>query len=278
MTNDYKTIRYEERDRVAWVTLDRPEVHNAFNMEMLREIRHCWRSLRDNDDIGAVVVTGAGDKAFCAGLDRADIADPDGVRDIPERTEIRVHGHTPLHFDDPSDWISPKTGADLWKPMIAAVNGMACAGAFYLLGQVEFIIASDDATFFDPHTAYGMPAVYEPMSMLQRMPIGEVMRMTLMGDRERLSAARAHQIGLVQEVVPRERLHEAAHRAAAIIADQPDLAVQTTVRAVWYAQEMGYRQALDVARTLVQLGTGDEALAEGQRRFGSGRRPPWTLR
>jgi enoyl-CoA hydratase/carnithine racemase len=110
------------------------------------------------------------------------------------------------------------------------------------------------------------------------MPLGEVMRMFLMGAHERMTARRAHEIGLVQEVVPASGLHEAAERAALAIASQPPLAVQTTVRAVWYAQELGYRQALDVARTLTRLGTDEESMAAGQREFLSGRRPDWRPR
>jgi enoyl-CoA hydratase/carnithine racemase len=269
----YQTLDYAERDGVAWVTLDRPEVHNAFDGRMMREIHECWRELRENDDVRAVVLTGAGDKAFCTGIDR----NAEGVGE-GQPSEVGQRGSTPLHLDDPGDLLPPKTAGQLWKPVIAAVNGMACGGAFYLLGEVEFIIAAEHATFFDPHTSFGMAAVFEPMLMLQRMPLGEVMRMTLMGNAERLSAQRAHQIGLVQEVVPAAELHETAHRVAAAIAAQPPLAVQTSVRAVWYAQELGHRQALDVAKTLVQLGTDQESLAEGQRRFASGRREEWRLR
>ena len=72
-------------------------------------------------------------------------------------------GSTPFMFDDPGENIGPKTN-DLWKPVIAAVNGTAAAGAFYLLGQVDFIIAAEHATFVDPHVTYAMPAVYEPIS------------------------------------------------------------------------------------------------------------------
>ena len=270
----FKTLTYEERDRVAWVTLNRPEVHNAFDVEMMREIHQCWRELRDNDDVRAVVLTGAGDKAFCTGLDRTEaaIGDPDRPLDVGQR------GATPLHLDDPGDLLPPKTAGDLWKPVIAAVNGMACGGAFYLLGEVEFIIAAEHATFFDPHTTFGMAAVFESILMAQRMPLGEVMRMALMGSHERISARRAYEIGLVQEVVPAAELHEAAHRTAALLASQPPLAVQATVRAVWCARELGHRQALDVAKTLVQLGTDDASLAEGQRAFTSGRRAEWRLR
>lgn len=271
---DYTTLRYEERNGVAWITLNRPDVHNAFDLVMMRELHRCWRELRDDDDVRVVVLTGAGDKAFCTGVDRAaaGVGEPDRPNDIGQR------GATPLHLNDPGDWLPPKTAGDLWKPVIAAVNGMACGGAFYLLGEVEFIIAADHATFFDPHTTYGMAAVFEPMMMLQRMPLGEVMRMSLMGAHERMSARRACEVGLVQEVVPGDELLEAAGRAAEIIASQPPLAVQATVRAVWYAQELGHRQALDVAKTLVQLGTDENSLAAGQRAFASGRRPRWRLR
>jgi enoyl-CoA hydratase/carnithine racemase len=268
----YQSLKYEERDGVAWVTLNRPEVLNAFDIAMARELHDCWRDLRDNDDVRVVVLTGAGEKAFCTGLDRTGIGSPGRPDDLGQ------HGATPFHHNDPAELLPPKTAGQLWKPIIAAVNGMACGGAFYLLGEVEFIIAADHATFFDPHVSYGMAAVFEPMMMLQRMPLGEVMRMSLMGSHERMSARRAYEVGLVQEVVPAAELNDAAHRAAAVIAAQPPLAVQATVRAVWYAQELGYRQALDVAKTLVPLGTDSESLAAGQRSFASGHRPDWRLR
>jgi enoyl-CoA hydratase/carnithine racemase len=259
---------------VAWITLNRPEVLNAFDVTMMHELHECWRELRDNDDVNAIVLTGAQDKAFCTGLDRdaAGVGGPDLATDLAQR------GGTPLHVSDPGDWLRPKTAGELWKPVIAAVNGMACGGAFYLLGEADIIIAAEHATFFDPHTTYGMAAVFEPMMMLQRMPIGEVLRMSLMGAHERMSAQRAHEIGLVQEVVPGAQLTEAARYVAETIAAQPPLAVQATVRAVWYAQELGYRQALDVAKTLIHLGTDQESLAAGQRLFASGRRPEWRLR
>ena len=271
---DYKTLLYEEIGAVARVTLNRPEVHNAFDLDMMHELHACWRALRDNDDVRAVVLTGAGDKAFCTGLDRdaAAVGEPGRPQALGQR------GGTPLHQNEPGDLIPPKTACDLWKPVIAAVNGMACAGAFYLLGEVEFMVAAEHATFFDSHTTLGMASVFESMMMAQRMPLGEVMRMALMGLHERLTARRAYEVGLVQEVVPAAELQDAALRAAEAIASQPALAVQATVRAIWYARELGYRQALDVGDTLVMLGTDDSALAEGQRSFRSGRRVDWRPR
>ncbi len=185
---EYETLRYEESDAVATVTLNRPERLNSFNTKMAEEIHSVWRGLRYNDRIRCVVLTGAGDKAFCTGIDRG--------QEVPQPT-------SPFMVDDPGLLLGPKS-AGLWKPVIAAVNGMACGGAFYFLGEVEFTIAAEHATFFDPHVTYGMTAAFEPILMRQYMPFAEIMRLTLMGNHERMSAARAFQIGLVSEVVPGE--------------------------------------------------------------------------
>jgi enoyl-CoA hydratase/carnithine racemase len=267
----YETLLYEETDGVAWVTLNRPEVLNAFNEKMQIELKDVWRSLRTNDDVRAIVLTGAGDKAFCTGIDRTET--------MGAAVADRVVGSrgSPFMFDDPGKNICPKQN-DLWKPVIAAVNGMACAGAFYLLGEVEFIIAADHATFFDPHVTYGMTAVFEPLHMLPKMPFCEIMRLSLLGAHERLSAQRAFDIGLVSELVPGAELREAAGRTAAIIASQPPLAIQGTVRALWSGLDHTRAQSLDLAYAYVGLGTSQDSLDEGQRVFASGRRVEWRLR
>ncbi|MDX6216654.1 MAG: hypothetical protein QOG99_2238 [Frankiales bacterium] len=270
----FTTLQVTVDSGVAEVVLDRPKALNAFDEVMIEELYSCWRTFREDDDVRAVVLTGSGDKAFCTGIDRN--AAQVGV--AGRRSAVGQQGATPLHFDDPGERISPKSGADLWKPVVAAVNGMACAGAFYLLGEVDIIIAAEHATFFDPHVTYGMAAVFEPMAMLQRMPLGEVLRMSLMGVHERVSAQRALDIGLVSEVVPADDLRVAARQVAAVIAGQPPLAVQTTVRAIWQALDLGYRQALDLGKVLVQLGSDEASLAEGQQLFASGARPSYRLR
>ena len=298
---DFATLTYEERDGVAWVTLNRPEVHNAFNLSMQRELHHVWTSLRHHDDVRVVVLTGAGDEAFCTGIDRHETLPPKGApgrggggedaggggehaggrgEDAGETGEPRLRlgaGSTPFTFDDPGRRIGPKS-CDLWKPVIAAVNGMACGGAFYMLGEVEFIIAADHATFFDPHVTYGMTAAFEPLHMAGRMPFGEIMRLSLLGGHERISARRACEIGLVSEVVARDQLAQSAAWAAGAIARQPPLAVQGTLRALWTAREMSRAQALSLAYAFVGLGTSADSIAAGQRTFASGERPDWRLR
>ena len=268
---EFSTIRYRTDGGVAWVTLDRPDVLNAFNTQMLRELRTVWRSLRTDDSVRCVVLDAEGDRAFCTGVDRAEAL---GDGDAP--SEVGAVGG-PFHFDDPGEWLGPKSN-DLWKPVIAAVRGIACGGAFYLLGEVDIIVAADDATFFDPHVTYGMAAVFESVHMLQRMPLGEVLRMQLTGAHERVGARRAYEVGLVSEVVAPAELAEAAEVLARVIASQPPLAVQATLRAVWAAQELPRRQALDAGVALVAAGNTPEQLAAGQEQFASGQRVQWRLR
>jgi enoyl-CoA hydratase/carnithine racemase len=267
-----QTLLYDEHDGVAWVTLNRPEVHNAFNAQMQRELHELWRGLRRNDDVRVVVLTGAGEQAFCTGIDRTEAlsSGPPGERAVGAVS-------TPFMFDDPGTNIGPKS-CDLWKPVIAAVNGMACGGAFYMLGEVEFIIAAAHATFFDPHVTYGMTAAFEPTHLLQKMPFHEIMRLTLLGNRERLSAKRAYEIGLVSEVVPIEQLRAAAQWSAEAIASAPPLAIQGSVRAIWAARELSRSQALGLGYAFVGLGTSAESIRQGQAAFASGKRVPWKLR
>ena len=269
---DLETLLYDESDGVAWVTLNRPEALNAFDTVMQRELRDLWSMLRTNDDVRCVVLTGAGDKAFCTGLDREGIGSFD---DLPPG---KLPGYnTPWDFDDPGRSVCPKSN-QLWKPVIAAVNGMACGGAFYILGEVDFIIAADHATFFDPHVTYGMPAAFEPIFLLHKMPFQEVMRLSLLGAHERMSAERAREVGLVSEVAPGVELGERARWAANAIAEQPALAIQGTLRALWMGLEVSRRQALDNAYLFTNVGTDPASLAEGQERFASGKRIEWRLR
>jgi len=275
-TRDYETVIYDERDGVAWITLDRPERHNAFNSLMQREMRDIWRSMRFNEDVRCAVLTGAGDQAFCSGIDRMEQMGGE-TNASTDDTVVGAHGGTPFHLNDPGSNLGPKS-CDLWKPVIAAVNGLACGGAFYMLGEVEFIIAAEHATFFDPHVTYGMTASFEPIHMSGITPFGDIARISLMGSHERMTAQRAYDIGMVSQVVPGAELLDAAGFCAGVIAAQPKLAVEGTVRALWAAREFGSRAALSLGYAFVGLGTSQDSLAEGQRQFESGERPEWRAR
>ena len=206
---EFQTLLYDEQDGVAWVTLEPPR--GAQRLQRRRcsaSSTTLWRGLRRNDDVRVAVLTGRRRARPSAPASTAPKRWASRRRPRPAQP-VRAVGSasTPFMFDDPGANIGPKS-CDLWKPVIAAVNGMACGGAFYMLGEVEFIIAAEHATFFDPHVTYGMTAAFEPMHMLQKMPFHEIMRMSLLGNHERLSAKRAHEIGLVSEVVPADQLRD----------------------------------------------------------------------
>lgn len=230
-----------ERDKgtgVAVVTLNRPERLNAVNLDTVAQLSLVWRELRFDDTVRAVVLTGAGERAFCTGIDRS--------AEVPQPS-------SPYSTDDPLIAIGPKAN-DLWKPVIAAVRGMACGGAFYLLGEAEFVIAAEDATFFDPHTTYGMVSAYESMYLALRMPHGEAARLALMGTAERMSARRAYEIGFVSELTAPGGELTVAVGCAEAIAGFPTEAVQGTVRSLWAAKEPTLAQAHARAPGFVALG------------------------
>lgn len=257
---DLETLTYEQRGFVAIVTLNRPERHNSFNEAMQAELREMWQTLKADDSVRCVVLTAAGSKAFCTGIDRSDIP----------VTEEQFY-FDPYTYDDPGKRIGPRS-QELWKPVIAAVNGMACGGAFYLLGESDVIIAAEHATFFDPHVTYAMPAVFEPVLMLTRMPFGEVLRMTLTGNAERISAATAQRMGLVSEVVPAEELLDAAMRLAEAIAANPPAAVQASLRTLWAARDLTAQQLQSIGNLFLTEAMTVENMAQGQEIFSSGKR------
>ncbi len=263
--NEFETIAIDFDGNVAWVTLNRPDVLNAFNSLMQKEIRETWRAFREMDEVHAVVLTGSGGKSFCVGIDR------DGDMSALDESENLYGTSNNFMYDDPGDDLGPKS-CDLWKPVICAVNGMCCGGAFYFLAESDIIIAAEHATFFDPHVTYGMPAVYEPMKMAQRMPLGEILRMTLLGNHERLSAETAKRIGLVSEIVPMDDLRNRASWISSAIASQPTIAVQASLRAIWAANDLGRLDALSHAPSLLSTGMSKKAMAEGQALFESGER------
>jgi len=274
--DSFEHLLYEERDGVAVVTLNRPEVHNAFNEAMQADLRHLWRGLRSNDDVRAVVLTGAGQKAFCTGIDREESIQ------VGYLEKQKISGHatgqvsTPFMYNDPGYNINPKQN-DLWKPVIVAVNGMACGGALYMLGEADIVIAAENATFFDPHVTYGMVAGYESTHLLQKLPLGETLRLALLGAHERMSAKRACEMGLVSEVVPADELMERAMWVASAIASAPVLAIQGTLRAIWLAHEETRKLALAQMSALVSLGTTFDNIESGQQEF-QGKRIEWRLR
>lgn len=255
-------VQYEVGDdRVATITLNRPDKLNAINAEMLAEVRRLWGVVRDDDQVNAVVFRAAGTRAFSTGLDRQQgFAYPENVWNKP----------------DPGESLDPRH-LKVWKPVITAINGICAGGAFYVVGGSDVVIVSEDATFFDPHVDFGLVAALEPISMLRRTPLGEVLRMSLMGVEERMSAQRAHQIGLASEIVPQEKLWERAHHVARVIASKPSVATQGTVRAIWESLDAGRSQAM--ARGLAYTQIGNElGIKQVENMLASGKRKPFEVR
>jgi enoyl-CoA hydratase/carnithine racemase len=239
MTPTFETVLFTVADdHVATITLNRPEVLNAFNQQMCSEFATLWSIIREDDAIHAVVLRAAGDRAFSTGVD---------VK-APPRYSANVWSQA-----DPGDWLSPK-GNRVWKPIVCAVHGMAAGGAFYWINESDILICSPEATFFDPHVTYGLTAVLEPIGLAYRVPLGEALRMALMGLDERVSAERALTIGLVTEIVDRAELWERAHQIAASIAAKPPAAIQGTVRAIWESLDVGRSAALARGLAYTQLG------------------------
>jgi enoyl-CoA hydratase/carnithine racemase len=256
---ELETVTFEVTDHVATVTLNRPEAMNGFNQRMLEEFGILWQTVKTDDDVRVVVLRGAGDRAFCTGMDVKE-----GIDRHPN-----VWSQT-----DPGEFLSPKLN-QVWKPLVCAVHGMAAGGAFYWLNEADIMICSEDATFFDPHVSYGLTAALEPIGLARRIPLGEALRIALLGLDERVSAARALQIGLVSEVLPRERLWQRADDIARIIAAKPPAAIQGTVRAIWESLDSTRTQALRTGLSYTQIGN-PAGKAEVDR--SAVPRGQWTLR
>ncbi|ORW97348.1 enoyl-CoA hydratase [Mycobacterium sp. IEC1808] len=231
-------LEVDADDHVATITLNRPEQLNAFNRTMCEEMARAWRAVKLDESVHAVVLRAAGDRAFSAGL---DVKTPYGQ---PEN----VWNH-----EDPGEALSPKW-QKMWKPVVCAVQGMCTAGAFYFLNESDVVICSEDATFFDSHVSAGLVCALEPIGLMRRIGLGETLRMALMGNDERVGADTALRIGLVSEVVARDRLWGRAHEIAATIAAKPPSATQGTVKAIWESLDRPYRAALEQGLIYTRLG------------------------
>jgi enoyl-CoA hydratase/carnithine racemase len=242
----YETILLDTSDAgVLTVTLNRPQVLNAFDERMQAEFATLWEQVRVDDDVRAVVLAAAGDRAFSTGVDVGERLD--------DESPFLDRAHPWAENEDPGRRLSPRRN-EVWKPVIAAVHGMCAGGAFYWVADADIVICSPDATFFDPHVTYGLVAALEPIALRFRMPFGDVARMSLLGLHERMGAERALAIGLVTEVVARDALLGRAQQLATAIASQPPAAVQGTVKALWQSLDLTRAQSLASALMYTQVG------------------------
>ncbi len=260
----YETLAIEKQDRVATLTLNRPERHNAFNLAMARELHTFWADVKRDPEVVCVIVTGAGDKAFCTGMDIADVADGSARS-------------TGTLARDQSPWFRLTAIQNrCWKPVVTAVNGMACAGGLHFVADSDLLICSETASFFDTHVKVGLIAGLEPVGLARRMPLEAVLRMALLGGSERLDARQALALGLVGEVLPPDRLLPRARELAAKIAEHSPAALARTKQAIWESLDVGLDEALDRTWKLINEHTAHADLHEGSRAFVEKRRPRWS--
>jgi enoyl-CoA hydratase/carnithine racemase len=261
----YKHISVEiDESHVATVTLDRPERMNSFDAEMQLAFPEIWEALRLDDGVHCIVLRAVGDQSFTTGVDFSTTSVRHGIPNVFAQFDPGVH-------------LGPKQN-HVWKPLICAVNGMCTGSAFYWINEADIVICSDNATFFDHHVSLGLVAAMQPMGLLHRIPLGEVLRLTLLGLDERMSAERAREIGLVSEVVPGTELWGRAHELAARIAAKPPAAIQGTVKATWQALEIGFMAGQASGLAYSQLGSPLARLNFNPSMFEAGDIPPFEVR
>lgn len=256
----------EDHPHVALVTIDRPERANSLDLAMLHQLATTWRTLADNPDIRCIVVRGAGDRVFCAGMDMKSTIPVSqrfarGERVSEEEFEGLRSVQTAL-----------LAGFDLKKPLICAVNGHARAGGFDLMLASELRYCVPGATFALEEVALGLYPTGNASVMLPRQ-IGWTHAHDLMLTARPIGAARAAEIGLVNEVVAPEQLMDAAFDAADAIANAAPLAVSATRAGVRELIAMDLAQAYQRQEELGRPLRKTEDAREAQRAFVE-KRPP----
>ena len=270
--SSFDCLIVERRGPVGWLINNRPDQLNAMSAQMRDEFAVAWKELDADPDVRVIVHTGEG-RAFQTGVDVTEIAtDGQGM----ERYRESV-AHFDLHF---TAWHQ-----EVWKPVITAVNGLCAGGAFHWVADADIVIAASDAQFFDPHVSVGQVVAIEAIGLLRKMPVEAVMRMAFVGKYERLSAARAYELGMISQVVdPPEQLRDEAQALAEKIAQNSPAAMRATKKALWGALEMGLTDACRAgAGELVSMwGHPDQEEGPRVRREArsqlAGRRPQLTVR
>lgn len=262
---DYETLRYEKDGHIVTIMLNRPAALNAINSKMFEELPDAWKRFNEDKDAWVAIFTGAGDRALCAGVDVKEQARTGNMvkaRDDAEGTKVQL---TARH-------------CGVEKPVICALNGLVGGGGLMFLSDADIVIAAEHAEIFNPGVSVGIIAPYGPIVMARKMPFEAILRMTLVGNAERMSAQRAYQLGLVGEVVPKEQLLSAARAVAEKIAANSPTAVRLAKRALWESFEYPLTQALDNAAKIMAEYRGHPDLVEGPRAFAEKRKPVWTVR
>ncbi len=259
----FETLLYEKADGVVTLTLNRPKQYNAFNLQMAGELQQAWSDIKSDPEVVVVVLTGAGEKAFCTGFDVTDVASGD------------TQGEEKVAYEDSPILKLTSIHNGCWKPVITAVNGMVNGGGHHFIADSDLIVAAEHATFFDTHVKIGLVAGLEPVGLARRIPLEAVMRMALLGGSERMSAAEAKEIGLVGEVLPGADLMARAQDLAAKIAQHSPAALARTKRAIWESLDRGLHDGLRHAWDIIGEHGDAPDMMEGATAFMEKRKPRW---
>ncbi len=260
-------VLYERDDHIATVTLNRPQVRNAINAEMLCRLADAWQNINDDAAVRAVILTGAGEEAFCAGadLDRL-VRMMQGLRPAETEFDHRIKADPTVIYK------GLLRSIEVHKPIVAAVKGFCVAGGTEILGCTDIRVAAEDAQFGLAEVKWGLfPMGGSTVRLPRQVPFCMAMEILLTG--ERIPAAEAHRIGLVNKVVPAARVLLEARRYAEILAANGPLAVQAVKRSVLAGFGVPTDKALEKELEIGIPVSVSEDAKEGTRAFKEKRKP-----
>jgi enoyl-CoA hydratase len=254
---DYQEIKYERRGPVTVITFDRPEVRNCIGPRTHRELIDAWTRFRDDPDASVAVLTGAGNMAFCSG------ADLKAAQELLPKTPEEVRAHNEGRMPG---IIGPSRMTDIYKPIVAAVNGVAYAGGLEWACFADIRIAEDHATFGVTCRRWNIGLGDGGTQRLPRIVgMGRALDLIITG--RVIDAEEAERIGLVNEIVPRGEGLRRALELAAFIAALPQEAVRTDKEAACRGFALPLGEGLKVEAECFNRLIGSPAMAEGVRRF-----------
>jgi enoyl-CoA hydratase/carnithine racemase len=271
----YQMIDFEVRGHTACVTLNRPEVLNAINDQMSDELTEAYAEIERSEDIWTMIITGTG-RALCVGADMDKAAN----HDMENAPGIDNQGEPILN--SLRQWDAPQEATPPWlqmtKPIICAINGIACGAGLDLVTIADITIASDKASFMDPHVSIGVSSGREGVRLARILPLPVAMRLILMGKHERLDVQRAYDLGLVTEVVDHDALMDRAWEIAEVVNSNAPLAVRGSRMAVRKGLTLPIYEAELLAENYRMKVALTKDAVEGPRAFLDKRPPKWQAR
>ncbi|NQW16366.1 MAG: enoyl-CoA hydratase/isomerase family protein [Chloroflexi bacterium] len=254
---DFEFIKYEKRDRIAYVTINRPDSLNALQPDASKEMRRAFEDFKADPNSWVAIITGTGEKAFCAGFD---------LKYAASRTD-----------EDPAE-AAPLGGItrewECWKPIIAAVNGFAMGGGMELALACDLIIASENAIFGLPEVRRGFPpGAGGPQRLMRQIGWKHAMGVLLTG--RQVPASEARELGFVNEVVPQDELIGAAERWATQIIEAAPLAVRAAKQLAYEGVHLTYDESMTRRYSEYDRVRKSKDFKEGPRAFVEKRPPVW---